>query len=208
MDSCWSVQLCAHRAARLQGNKRRGREKGNGRIVLSKLDDSEPGCVWKYERMIEVPKSANFNDFSDIDIEGQGTNARVIISSQEDAAVWIGRINTETFEFQDVGAVLHFPRMGPDCEAQYCNIEGVAFIDECAPQVSVCAADVGVHLPSYGACSRFAQATHTCTVPVPVLVRACAEGIRSGRGERACRRCADAARCWVQRAHHDDHRPR
>lgn len=105
--------------------------------MLSKLDDTEPGCVWKFQRHIHVPKSANFKDYSDIDIEGEGANARVIISSQEDAAVWIGRIDTDTFEFKDEGAVLHFPRAGPDCEMQYCNVEGVQFIDECALSLAV-----------------------------------------------------------------------
>jgi hypothetical protein len=114
----------------LQGNKKRGREIGNGRIVLAKLQANSTGCVWATQRVLHVPKSAAFNDYSDIDIRGKGPKQHVVISSQEDAAIWIGHINTETFEFIGEGSILHFPRVGRDCEVQYCNIEGVQFIDE------------------------------------------------------------------------------
>lgn len=69
-----------------------------------------------------------FKDYSDMDIhEGSG---RIVVSSQEDAALWIGRMNMTSFEIEDEGKVLHFPRSKDGCQAVYCNIEGVQFIDE------------------------------------------------------------------------------
>lgn len=113
-----------------EGNKARGREIGNGRLILTQLQANETGCVWATQRVLHIPKSAAFKDYSDIDILGQGTKQHIVISSQEDAAIWIGHFNTETFEFEEEGTVLHFPRMGSGCEVQYCNIEGVQFIDD------------------------------------------------------------------------------
>lgn len=132
---CWDHQICSTRIAceLLQGNRERGREIGNGRLVLAQLQANETGCVWATQRVLHIPKSAAFRDYSDMDIRGQGKKQDIVISSQEDAAIWIGHINTETFEFEEEGTILHFPRMGRGCDVQYCNIEGVQFIDECVP---------------------------------------------------------------------------
>jgi hypothetical protein len=59
--------------------------------------------------------------------------ARIAVTSQEDSALWLGQINLTTFEIEDEGTVLHFPRSDDGCEAMYCNIEGVQFIDEYVP---------------------------------------------------------------------------
>jgi hypothetical protein len=100
--------------------------------VLSKLEQNDTACQWVTDKVITIPSSADFRDYSDIDVHGgSGHVSRVAITSQEDAAVWIGHIDLEKFEFVGDGEVLHFPRSG-DCEERYCNIEGVYFIDECA----------------------------------------------------------------------------
>lgn len=109
---------------------------GNGRIVLSKFEANATHCKWATQRVINVPKTADFRDYSDIDIHdraGFGPVKRIAITSQEDSALWIGQMNIETFEFVGEGEVLHFPRTTGDCTEHYCNIEGVKLIDECAP---------------------------------------------------------------------------
>ena len=46
----------------------------------------------------------------------------VAITSQEDAAVWLGEFDWEALEFVGRGRVLHFPR-NDHCEKIYCNGE-------------------------------------------------------------------------------------
>lgn len=123
----------------MQGSKGRGKHKGHGRIVVTRLNE-DPGayggsCVWETEKVIKIPKTAKFEDYSDLAIRKSADSsiARVLITSQEEAAVWAGLLDLDTFEFQGDGVVLHFPRSGADCKQVYCNIEGVQFIDECVP---------------------------------------------------------------------------
>ena len=65
---------------------------------------------------------------------------------QEDAAVWIGYIDLEKFEFVDEGTVLHFPRTTGDCGERYCNVEGIQFIDEYASTCGGRACRASLHL--------------------------------------------------------------
>jgi len=65
---------------------------GNGRMVLMKKkvgDDVPGGCIWTTLRTIKIPSSANFIDYSAIDIADDG---RVVITSQEDSSLWIGQV--------------------------------------------------------------------------------------------------------------------
>ena len=109
---------------------------GNGRVVLMKKredPDPEVQCLWETVRVIKIPKSAAFLDYSAIDITKDG---RLAITSQENSAVWLGQakgidngvIDPITFEFEDTGEVLQFPKDG-DCHTIYCNIEGIQFIN-------------------------------------------------------------------------------
>ena len=56
-----------------------------------------------------------------------------MLGLQEDAALWVGAINLEKLEFEGEGEVVHFPRTEAECMERYCNVEGIQFIDECAP---------------------------------------------------------------------------
>lgn len=122
----------------LQGSSGRGKDRGHGRVVVTRLGDGEgsygSSCVWETEKVIKVPTTANFEDYSDLAIQkvSNSSVARVLVTSQEDAAVWAGLLDLEKFEFVGEGVVLHFPRSAADCKKVYCNIEGVHFIDECA----------------------------------------------------------------------------
>ena len=124
-----------------EGSK--GQTRGNGKVVIMKRKDSLtnlPGgydCQWQTVRVIDLPKSANFKDYSAIAINKKG---EVAITSQEDSQVWISSLtnydsNTNTFdplasEFDDKNAkVYDFPRDG-GCDVVYCNIEGIHWYGE------------------------------------------------------------------------------
>lgn len=117
-----------------EGKKGRGKETGNGRIVVARFDagNSSAPCAWRTQKVLEIPSTADFLDFADLDIEHAARGqSRIAVVSQEDAALWLGRIDLEKLEFMGDGEVLHFPR-GADCLELYCNVEGVAFLDACA----------------------------------------------------------------------------
>ena len=123
-------------------SEERKADAGHGRMVMMKKntisdpDDPEGvNCVWETVRMIHIPNSAKFIDYSAIDITADG---RVAITSQENSALWIGYvegiengvINPETFEFvQDSGETYQFPKSN-DCHTVYCNIEGIHWIND------------------------------------------------------------------------------
>eukprot|EP00581_Thalassiosira_minuscula_P032602 CAMPEP_0183767226 /NCGR_PEP_ID=MMETSP0739-20130205/12058_1 /TAXON_ID=385413 /ORGANISM="Thalassiosira miniscula, Strain CCMP1093" /LENGTH=453 /DNA_ID=CAMNT_0026006109 /DNA_START=7 /DNA_END=1368 /DNA_ORIENTATION=+ len=116
---------------------------GNGRVVLMKKaeeeeDDDGSPCLWETVRVINIPESAAFLDYSAIDITANG---RVAITSQEGSAVWLGHasgisdgvIDPDAFEFNDddddSSSVLQFPKDG-SCHTIYCNIEGIHFMND------------------------------------------------------------------------------
>ncbi|KAF7458902.1 hypothetical protein HWI79_589 [Cryptosporidium felis] len=129
----------------------KGEEYGNGRLILMKkeylVQNSDPlserekdetvgfksNCIWKSIRVINIPKEANFQDYSSIDVRG----STVAITSQEDSSLWLGEIDFGDGEYLDPdklelspnGRVLYFPR-DHVCDFKYCNIEGVSFISD------------------------------------------------------------------------------
>lgn len=52
-------------------------------------NDIPGGCIWETLRKIKIPKSAAFIDYSAIDISHDG---RVVITSQENSALWLGQV--------------------------------------------------------------------------------------------------------------------
>lgn len=109
---------------------KKGRESGNGRLVVMKKehDTTWPGnCVWKTQQMIEIPKSADFVDYSDFAIRGN----KIAVTSQETSQLWMGEIDTSNpGKFTLSGDTLYdFPR-DHDCHVQYCNIEGIHFLTD------------------------------------------------------------------------------
>ncbi|XP_665324.1 hypothetical protein [Cryptosporidium hominis TU502] len=130
----------------------KGEEYGNGRLILMKkeyinkttelttggtlnsdMNSLKSKCIWKSVRMINIPKEANFQDYSSIDVRGN----KVAITSQEDSSIWIGEIDYGDGEYLDPykiqllpnGRVYYFPR-DHVCDFKYCNIEGVSFISD------------------------------------------------------------------------------
>jgi hypothetical protein len=116
-------------------------DKGNGRIVVMKKNISaeeandESNCVWMTHSIINIPTSANFRDYSDISIT---PNGRVVITTQEDSAMWFGQLlgvqdgifDPETAAFdEEHGQVYNFPK-SDSCKTVYCNIEGITFMND------------------------------------------------------------------------------
>ena len=118
--------------------KKKKKDIGNIRVVIMKKrdsDDRDNGCHWETVRVVIIPESAAFLDYSAIDITSSG---RVAIASQEDSSVWLGHasgisdgvIDPDAFEFSDFkSSVLLFP-WGGGCHTVYCNIEGIHFIND------------------------------------------------------------------------------
>jgi hypothetical protein len=118
-------------------SKKRKFEHGNGRIVLmryKKLVNGSNGtwCLWATHRIMNLPSSIDFRDYSDISMDEYG---RVAITSQEDSRVWIGglsgykngRWDVDQMELKG-GEIYDFPK-NENCQTEYCNIEGVHFLN-------------------------------------------------------------------------------
>lgn len=79
---------------------------------------------------LAVPPRARFHDFADLGVRRRPDgDYDVAIVSQLSSALWLGRLNTTTWQFADEGVVYGFPRTSAGL-AQYCNVEGVAFLGE------------------------------------------------------------------------------
>ena len=106
-------------------------DKGNGRVVLMK----KSGCLWETVKTINIPRTASFYDYSDISIQDDG---RVAISSQENSALWIGKmvgiegskLDPDELGFNEEDSEVYYFPENDDCEVVYCNIEGIAFISD------------------------------------------------------------------------------
>lgn len=118
---------------------KKGKEVGNGRlVVMQKTLDANGSCMWSTVKMITIPASAEFQDYSAIDIDPKG---RVAITSQEDSKVWIGQmIGLQNNGLYDLSAlnlvdlnkgpmVYDFPR-NSNCDIVYCNIEGISWLND------------------------------------------------------------------------------
>jgi len=130
----------------------RGKQAGNGRVVvMAREPDTKAvgGCLWKTKRVINLPKTANFIDYSAFAVH-HSTQA-VAITSQENSQLWVGQLSggsdesfdPDTAEFTD-GKVFDFPRTSTTCELQYCNIEGIHWVsgsEKGTPQMLVAVSD-------------------------------------------------------------------
>jgi hypothetical protein len=131
-----------------------GKHAGNGRIIVMERTFDGRLCFYKTVAVVELPREAFFEDFSDVSIRCclpqcfEVSNARsyndaiylprvvtffrhgrwMAVVSQQNSALWIGEI-THVPEDEGViqlskGTVYDFPRDN-DCRIEYCNIEGV-----------------------------------------------------------------------------------
>ena len=163
----------------------RGKEVGNGRVVVMKRHDAadEPtGCIWKTVNTLELPKSVRFVDYSAFAVHH--STMAVAVTSQENSQLWVGELSggsdgkfdPSTATFSD-GKVYDFPRTGGTCEVQYCNIEGIHWVsgekagneegeEGSTPQVLVAVSD---KMKSKGrqaaVCQEKDQSVHLFTLP-------------------------------------------
>jgi hypothetical protein len=118
------------------------RGSGHGVLVLLQEDPSSDGgsgydCQFRTVKRIPLPPRAHFLDYSALTLypvpmnkeRRAGRYGRLAVASQENAAMWIGDFDFERVEFAGPGLVLHFPR-SDNCLIEYCNVEGIAFLDE------------------------------------------------------------------------------
>jgi len=108
-----------------------GLDRGHGRLILTRYAKGKPGdvdaCAWEVIKEIKLPREAAFLDYSGLSFPAPFSR-RAAITSQEDAAVWVGEFDWDAMEFVPGGRVYHFPR-DEDCDKVYCNIEGVTWLD-------------------------------------------------------------------------------
>jgi hypothetical protein len=119
-------------------------DRGHGKLIAMKKNTTsltignvtDVSCVWRTVAEIDLPKSANFLDYSAIAMTKDG---RVAVTSQEDSMVWLGKMTG----FDDMGrldlkiasfdplnfSVFSFAKSAI-CKKQYCNIEGIHFLND------------------------------------------------------------------------------
>jgi hypothetical protein len=125
---------------------KKGKEPGNGRLVIMELEHGEgppntfkdgylvetSTCKWKTLRVVELPKVADFVDYSDVARRGK----TIAITSQESSALLLadmtltedGLLDPDTFEVTG-GVVTRFAPTSA-CQVQYCNVEGIEFMSD------------------------------------------------------------------------------
>ena len=117
-------------------SEKRGKEEGNGRVVvMARADDpgAPNGCLWRTVKILELPPSVAFVDYSAFAVH-HSTRA-IAVTSQENSQLWIGELSggsdgefdPETATFTE-GRTYDFPRTSASCELQYCNIEGIHWV--------------------------------------------------------------------------------
>ena len=114
-------------------------EAGNGKVVAMRKDVEADGnsCIWRTIRVLDVPSSAYFRDYSDMTLDD--ATGKVAVASQEESQLWVGQLvgripsglwDVDNMYFDtNVGKVYDFPK-NDNCETIYCNIEGVHWMSE------------------------------------------------------------------------------
>jgi hypothetical protein len=93
-------------------------------------------CVWETIQVMDVPNTAYFRNYSDMDITNDG---KIIIATQQESAVWVGRLkgidqgmvhpHEVHFDKNEAGVILSFPK-SDSCYTKYCHIEGVHVMND------------------------------------------------------------------------------
>ena len=118
-DTTYLLALCEGNACKAG---REGKEVGDGTIQVFEKKKK----TWKRVRSISLPKTLKLIDYSGFDISADNTLA---VSSQESSAIWIGKLDVDTWKVVDSGKVYGFPK-NKKGKTTYCNIEGVSWISK------------------------------------------------------------------------------
>lgn len=73
-----------------------GQEPGNGRILVLTHDTSDTTAMWTVRATISIPPTADFFDYSGLDVDESG---RVLVTSQESAALFVGQLHASEWRF-------------------------------------------------------------------------------------------------------------
>ena len=156
-----------------------GKEAGNGRIVVmareetKEGDDGQNSCRWKTVTTLELPPTAAFIDYSAIALHH--STKTVAVTSQENSQVWIGALSggangdfvPEEAKFEE-GKVYDFPR-DANCNLQYCNIEGIHWVEGGGPGTPQVLVGVSDKMKSKGkqsfTCGPKDQSVHLFALP-------------------------------------------
>lgn len=82
--------------------------------------------TWTYIASLRLPKALNFIDYSGMDINADN---QLVIVSQESSSLWVGVLDSDNWQITEPGIIYRFPSNEQD-ELVYCNLEGVAWIDD------------------------------------------------------------------------------
>ncbi|CAF5053746.1 unnamed protein product [Rotaria magnacalcarata] len=131
------LALCeANRCIRESMFKDRNTNLGHGRLVV--LEKHEHSCQWQSVGVINLKTDLEFSDYSAMSIYPRKTLSYIAIASQENSQAWIGILEIDESPYflitsSDKSGVYNLPRTIVNdsmCGKEYCNIEGVAWIDE------------------------------------------------------------------------------
>jgi hypothetical protein len=144
----YMLALCEGNACTSGGKVGRGRALLMRKSTETKVHrkNRDYPCAWETYRELEIPSDAAFHDYSALSVSANG---RVAITSKADSRVWLGWLShwdEEKFlfdpkksqivaepdnnDYDDLKTgTLNFPR-NDDCEQEYCNIEGVHWLND------------------------------------------------------------------------------
>ena len=106
-----------------EGNKcrggKQGKKPGGGRVkVLQKHKNR-----WKKAHTIKLPKTLLFEDYASLTLRGN----RMAIVSQQNSALWVGKLKSKTWKNSGKGRIFQFPRTSKGLKP-YGNVEGACWI--------------------------------------------------------------------------------
>ncbi|MEY4637131.1 MAG: hypothetical protein RJA55_2929 [Acidobacteriota bacterium] len=131
---------------------RRGKRRGRGLIhVLQRT-----GPTWQSVATIQLPPSANFEDYSAVALRGR----TIAVLSQQTSRLWIGTLRFSDWTITGPGTVYDFPRSKKG-KRRYCTLEGA---DWCSPHTLVMVSDLAK--PHYSRrCRTRDQSIHVFRLP-------------------------------------------
>jgi hypothetical protein len=109
---------------------RAGRKPGGGRIHLLQRS----GTLWKPVARIKLPKTAMFEDYSAVALQGN----RMAVLSQQSSRLWIGTLRFGDWTIAGEGATYEFPRTKKG-KIKYGTLEGLCWLTD---RSFVCVSDL------------------------------------------------------------------
>lgn len=110
----------------LEGNNgeanREALERGKGELRLFRRSNGSDN--WRHRGKVKLPKAAFFFDYSGVDVKGD----RIVVVSQTSSAIWVGKLDKDTWTIEGDGTVYRFPRL--KSRPLYATVEGITWVSE------------------------------------------------------------------------------